>query len=114
MSDENVYAIQFFLSIPQQCFSAFNKPKNKMEAKETCTLEMRYKTSWLQLPSWSVGYWADIKIYQVSMKSMTFGVEMEAVWLKSENVSAIHPAIVAWFYILVILKKTNIHTSDIL
>ena len=89
MSDEN--AIKFFLPIPQQSFSAFNKPKNKMEAKETCTLEMRYKTSWLQLPSWCVGYWADIKFYQVSMKSMTFGVEMEAE--------------LAWFYILDIKKK---------
>ena len=78
MSDENLYAIQVFLPIFQQSFSVFNKPKNKMEAEETCTLEMRYKTSWLQLLSWCVGYWANIKFYQVSIKSMIFGVEMEA------------------------------------
>jgi len=32
MSEENLYVIQVFLPIFQQSFSAFNKPKNKMEA----------------------------------------------------------------------------------
>ena len=78
MSDENLYVIQVFLTIFWQSFSAFNKPKNKMEAEETCTREIWYETSWLQLLSWCVGYWANIKFYQVSMKSMIFGIEMEA------------------------------------